>query len=116
MKKLSLATVIGMVTTVGVLASASSNAAMDPYVEKALQQVCYSSTSDRLYSFKKTVKSYRLDVKDVAMKVVCNGEDIATFAAENGAMKTANYIRSHQDGEVQIQELVHVTVPIKPKA
>lgn len=116
MKKLTIASVIGTVTTLGLLTAAPSQAAMDSYVEKALQQVCYSSMSDRLYSFKNTVKSYRLDVKDVANKVVCNGDDIGTFAAKNGAMKTANYIRNRQSGEVEIHELVYVTVPAKPKA
>ena len=116
MKKLSSASVIAMVTTVGLFMSASSSATMDPYVEKALQQVCYSSASDRLFNFRQTVKSYRLKMKDVASKIVCNGEDIGTFAAENGANRTANYIRSHQSGNVEIHQLVYVTIPVKPEA
>ena len=105
MKKLTFTTIIGMVATITLLLSAPSKAAMDPVVEKALQDVCYSSLSNKTFNFRSVVKGYRLNLKDVAEKVVCNGEDIGTFAAENGALKTASYIRSLQQGHVEIQEL-----------
>lgn len=113
MKK--LLTTTGLSLVVALMFTGSVQAKMEPYVEKALQQVCYSSASDRLYQFKKTVKGYRLSMKDVANKVVCNGEDIGTFAAEQGAFKTASYIRTHQTGKVNISELASVEVQLKPK-
>ncbi|GGA87943.1 hypothetical protein GCM10011369_32550 [Neiella marina] len=105
MKKLTITTLVGLVTSFTLLLSAPTKAAMDPVVEKALQDVCYSSLSNKTMSFKQIVKSYRLSLKDVAENVVCNGEDIGTFAAENGAHNTANFIRSLQQGHVEIQEL-----------
>ncbi|MBW8191136.1 DUF3718 domain-containing protein [Neiella marina] len=105
MKKLTITTLVGMVTTFVLLISAPSKASMNPVVEKALQDVCHTSLSNKTMNFKKVVKSYRLDLQDVADKVVCNGEDIGTFAAENGADEIANYIRSLQEGHVEIQEL-----------
>lgn len=105
MKKLTITTVIGMVSTVALLLAAPSKAAMDPIVEKALQDVCYSSLSNKTFTFKATLKAYRLNPKLVAEKVVCDGYDIGTFAAENGSLKTANYIRTLQKGSVEIREL-----------
>lgn len=115
MKKLMTA-VITLTGTLGLLASAHSQAAMDSHIEKALQQVCYSSMSDSLMTLRQTVKEYRLDMKDVANKIVCNGDDIGTFAAEQGAAKTANYLRSFQDGHVSIRDLAYVTVNVAPKS
>ncbi len=115
MKKLTTA-IIAMASTFGIFASAQAQDAMDPYIEKALQKVCYSSMSDSLLNLRKTVKSYRLDIKDVANKVVCNGDDISTFAAEQGASTTANYLRNFQEGHVSINDLVYVEVAVKPKS
>ena len=42
MKKLTISTLIGFATTCVLMLSAPSNAAMDPYVEQALQNVCHS--------------------------------------------------------------------------
>ena len=64
--------------------------------------------SNNTVAFKKVVKSYRLSLKKVANGVVCNGEDIGTFAAENGAADTANLIREMQKGHVEIIELARL--------
>lgn len=108
--------VIAAVMTFGVFNLGVSNAAMDPVVEKALQNICHSSATDRLHSFKKVVKQYRLNMNKVANKVVCNGEDIGTFAAENGAAHNANFIREHQQGRVEVRELAVNTSSKQPQA
>lgn len=105
MKKFTIASLVGIVTSFALLISAPTKAAMDPVVENALQHVCYSSISNNTMTFKKVVKSYRLNLKKVANGVVCNGDDIATFAADNGAADTANMIREMQRGHVEITEL-----------
>ena len=108
MKKLTITTVLGIVTTVALLLSTPAKAAMDPVVESALQDVCYSSLSNNTMTLKKVIKSHRLNLKKVANGVVCNGEDIGTFAAENGAANTANMLRELQEGHVEIIELARL--------
>lgn len=112
MKKLLVTAVL----TLSALSIGSSQAAMDPVVEKALQQICYSSATDRLHSFKRVVKEYRLNMNKVANNVVCNGEDIGTFAAENGAAHNANFIREHQQGRVEVRELANASDSVVPQA
>ncbi|GGA84668.1 hypothetical protein GCM10011369_28370 [Neiella marina] len=100
--------------TMGMASVATSTAAMDPYVENALVDICLSSQSNRVHTFKTTVASYRIDMQLVANNVVCNGEDIGSFAAEAGADRTANYIRSKQEGYVEVHDIAQklaVTVP-----
>ncbi|MCM2679397.1 DUF3718 domain-containing protein [Echinimonas agarilytica] len=111
--KLSIITAI---LTVGVLNVANANAAMDPFIENTLVKICEQSTNDQMVSFKKLVKSYRLDMKDVANKIVCNGEDIGTFAAENGASSIANLIREHQAGTVKVSEIAGTPAALPPQA
>ncbi|MBD1389207.1 DUF3718 domain-containing protein [Neiella sp. HB171785] len=112
MKKL----VISAVLTFGVLNLGVSNAAMDPVVEKALQNICHSSATDRLNNFKSVVKSYNLTMDKVANQVVCNGEDIGTFAAENGAANTANFLRDFQQGHVEVRDLAKAETTQAPQA
>lgn len=100
--------------TLGMASVATSTAAMDPYVENALIDICRTSQLDRVHTFKRTVKSYRLKMDLVANNVVCNGEDIGTFAAQAGASNTADFIRDRQSGHVEVRDLANklaVTVP-----
>ncbi|MBW8192391.1 DUF3718 domain-containing protein [Neiella marina] len=108
--------IISAVVTFGVLNMGVTNAAMNPVVEKALQNICYSSATDRLHNFKRTVKQYNLSMDKVANNVVCNGEDIGSFAAEHGAAHNANYIRDHQQGHVEVRELAVTASGEVPKA
>lgn len=100
--------------TLGMSSVATSTAAMDPYIENALIDICRTSQLDRVHTFKRTVKSYRLNMNLVANNVVCNGADIGSFAADAGAGKTANFIRNRQSGHVEVSDLANklaVTVP-----
>ncbi|MBD1390668.1 DUF3718 domain-containing protein [Neiella sp. HB171785] len=92
MKKLA----ISALTTTLVIGS-QVQAAMDPYVEKALQDVCHSATSNRVAALRETIKAYRLEVEDVANKVVCNGLPIAEFAAEHNSDTIAQYLNQRLD-------------------
>ena len=83
-------TVIALTIATPLLAlSSTSHAAMDPRVEQALVNVCKSVTTNKVYQYKKTAKSYHLRDKTIALKVVCNGQDIISFAESYGANKTA---------------------------
>ncbi|WP_171022240.1 DUF3718 domain-containing protein [Thalassotalea litorea] len=86
------------------LASAQVNAQMDQQVETALQDICQAAKSDNVIRMNKTIKSYRLDHQTVALNVVCNRQDIISFAYDNGASKTADRLQ-RSVGETQITDL-----------
>ncbi|NQY49083.1 MAG: DUF3718 domain-containing protein [Colwellia sp.] len=69
--------------------SLPSQAAMDPYLENALINVCKAAKSNSILKLNSTTKGYRLKNKTVALKLVCNGQDVISFAESYGADKTA---------------------------
>jgi hypothetical protein len=83
-------TLIALATAVPVLAFAlPSQASMTPYMKTALTDVCKAAMSNKIHKFNSTTKSYRLKDKTIALKVMCNGDDIISFAENHGADKTA---------------------------
>jgi hypothetical protein len=83
-------TLLALTAALPVLAiSLPSQAAMTPYMEKAFVDVCKAAKSDSILKLKNTTKSYRLQTKTVALKLMCNGQDAISFAQSNGAEKTA---------------------------
>lgn len=83
-------TTLAAITSSVLLAGVSFNSlAMDKYVETALIDVCKSAMSNKVHRFTKTAKSYNLRDKTIALKVMCNGDDIISFAEKHGADKTA---------------------------
>jgi len=81
---------IALATAVPVLAfSLPSQASMSPYMKTALVDVCKAAMSDKTLRLSNTTKSYNLKDKTVALKVMCNGDDIISFAENHGAHKTA---------------------------
>ncbi|TLU66429.1 DUF3718 domain-containing protein [Thalassotalea litorea] len=88
--------------------------AMSSYMETALIDVCRSAESNNLVRFNKTMKEYRLKTQTVALKVVCNGENIPDFAATHGAYRTAERLNesledvSIEDVALQSQDKIHV--------
>ena len=95
-------TLIALATAVPVLAfSLPSQAAMSPYMKTALVDVCKAAMSDKVYKLSSTTKSYNLKYKTVASKVMCNGDDIISFAEKHGAERTAAKLQN---------SLGHVTI------
>ncbi len=83
-------TLLALAAALPVLAiSLPSQAAMTPYMEKALIDVCKAAKSNSILKLNSTTKGYRLKNKTVALKLMCNGEDVISFAESNGADKTA---------------------------
>ncbi|OUS27536.1 hypothetical protein A9Q98_09565 [Thalassotalea sp. 42_200_T64] len=100
LKALTLASI----TSVSLLAAFNSSAAMDPYIESALINVCKSAQSDDLREMRSTIKGFHLNEKTVALKVVCNGENIINFAENSGAYTTANHLEKRL-GSTKIVDL-----------
>jgi hypothetical protein len=89
MKKITSAKTVLSLAALGLTCLSFNSAAMDTYMETALVDVCKAAQSNSLVRYNKTSKSYRLKDKTIALKVMCNGEDIITFAENAGAFKTA---------------------------
>jgi predicted metal-dependent enzyme (double-stranded beta helix superfamily) len=103
------ATTLALASTLPLLAiSLPSQAAMSPYMETALIDVCKAAKSNHLYRYNKTVKSYNLQDKTIALKVMCNGTDIISFAENYGADKTAAKLQN-SIGSVQITDVAAIT-------
>ena len=98
-------TLIALATTVPALAfSLTSQAATMTYMDTALVEVCKAAQSNKVFKLKSAIKSYRLQGKTVALKVMCNGDDIITFAEKNGATKTAHQLQK-SIGDISITDL-----------
>ncbi len=83
-------TLIALATAVPALTmSLPSQAAMDPYMESALIEVCKAAISNSPMKLSRTTKGYHLKTQTVALKLMCNGQDVISFAESYGADKTA---------------------------
>jgi hypothetical protein len=101
-------TLIALATAVPALAfSLTSQATSMSYMDTALVEVCKAAQSNKVFKLDSTIKSYRLQNKTVALKVMCNGDDIITFSEKNGATKTAAKLQK-SIGEVSITDVAVV--------
>ncbi|WNC73174.1 DUF3718 domain-containing protein [Thalassotalea psychrophila] len=107
MKTLTTLALAGLTSVTLLTAFTTSAAPMSPYMESALISVCKSAQSNNLLDMRKTIKSHRLSEKTVALKVVCNGEDIISFAENSGADKTANHLEKRL-GDSSIVDIAQV--------
>lgn len=100
-------TLIALAAVTPVLAfSLPSHSATSTRVENALVEICKAAKSNKVYKLNAAVKSYGLQHKTVATKVVCNGDDIITFSEKHGAQKTAaklqQSIKTSEAGLVEV--------------
>jgi hypothetical protein len=107
MKNLKLVTATAIACAMLSTVSFSSNA-MDRHIELALIDVCKSTLSNSITKYRKTVNSYNLRDKAVALKVMCNGSDIIDFAQKHGAYKTADRLERSISGQVNIIDVAKV--------
>jgi hypothetical protein len=97
------------IMTLSLLSAASfSSNAMDKRTELALIDVCKSTLSNNIIKYKKATNSYNLRDKTVALKVMCNGDDIIDFAQKHGAYKTAARLERSISGNVSITDVAKV--------
>ncbi|MFD2164904.1 DUF3718 domain-containing protein [Thalassotalea euphylliae] len=89
---------IAIITGLSMSAASTSALALDRQVEAALVKVCKSTLSDKPIRMKHAMEDYNLEAREVALNVMCNGEDIISFAANNGANKTASRLQSSIGG------------------
>lgn len=107
MNALKLLTTTAITCSMLSIASFSSHA-MDKFVETALIDVCQSTLTNNVLKLRKTTQSYNLREKSVAIKVMCNGDDIITFAQKHGANKIADRLARSISGNVNIIDVAAV--------
>ncbi|WP_448214154.1 DUF3718 domain-containing protein [Colwellia sp. MEBiC06753] len=95
-------------TGVALSLASSASMALDRQVEVALVKVCKAAASDVPIRMKNAMDDYHLDTRDVALKVMCNGDDIITFAESHGANKTASRLE-HSIGGVSITDVAAIS-------
>ncbi|USD36779.1 MULTISPECIES: DUF3718 domain-containing protein [Ferrimonas] len=104
MKALTL-TAVTLAASLAIPAQAAQ-ANMTAAMEQSLIATCKASLTDSKYRFNKTMKVFRVNPYRVLDKLVCNGQDIATFAENHGAPNNAEYIRDrYLPGQVTIQDI-----------
>ncbi|KGJ90688.1 DUF3718 domain-containing protein [Colwellia psychrerythraea] len=102
-------TLLALAAALPVLAiSLPSQAAISPYMEKALIDVCKAAKSNSLIKLNNTTQGYNLKNKTVALKLMCNGEDVISFAESYGADKTAARLQKSL-GKVSITDVVAIS-------
>ncbi len=77
------------------------------YVEQGLIQVCKAAAYDKTYKMNKEIKGLRIKTKVIALNVMCNGQDIISFAERYGAVKTTARL-SKSIGSVQVTDLAAI--------
>ncbi|WNC73644.1 DUF3718 domain-containing protein [Thalassotalea psychrophila] len=107
MKTLTTVTTTLLLAGASLVSFNSSAAPMSSYMEDALVETCKAAASNKTLRLSKTLKAYRLSEKTVALGVVCNGEDIITFAQNHGANKTADHM-AESIGSASITDLAAI--------
>ncbi|REL25805.1 DUF3718 domain-containing protein [Thalassotalea euphylliae] len=90
--------VVALATGLSLMLASGASSAMDKQVERALVKVCKSAASNKPIRMKVAMDDYNLKAHDVALKVMCNGDDIITFAESRGAFKTASRLQNSIGG------------------
>lgn len=63
-------------------------------LEASLVKVCAAVKSNSKFRLQNVLESHRMDYKLIAEGLMCNGQDVYTFAQAHGANKTAQLIAS----------------------
>ncbi|TKB45667.1 DUF3718 domain-containing protein [Thalassotalea mangrovi] len=97
MKTLKVIATTGLIASLTAF-SVNAQGAYSSYMETALIDTCRAALTDSTFKLRKTLDEYNLKAKTVALGLVCNGEDVITFAANRGATNTADYMNEKLDG------------------
>ncbi|TKB50794.1 DUF3718 domain-containing protein [Ferrimonas aestuarii] len=97
-----------MLTTLAVAAlfAFPAQAKFTPAMEQSLIETCKASLTNSKVQFRNAMRTYRVNPYRVLPKLVCNGEDVASFAESYGATKISSYVRTrYYRGQVSITDI-----------
>jgi len=94
--------------TLGFATSAVAESSYLPhYVEQGLIKICKTAAQDKLLNMNKSIKELNLKHKVVALNVVCNGQDIISFADRYGAERTTARL-NRSVGTVEVTDIASI--------
>jgi len=102
MKKLIIAS--GLISLGLALPSHAEAPYIPSHLEDGLISICKSAALDKRLKMTKTMKEHHLKTKVVALNVMCNGQDIISFAEKYGAVKTTAKL-SDSIGSVSVTDI-----------
>lgn len=73
---------------------------------------CVAAANNNLMQYNMRVNNSGLSDRHVAQATLCNGENIANFAAKYNAQRTAKHINRYRKGNVTITDFAAVKHPI----
>ena len=99
------------------LATVALSAAATTYVfvpanDRISTKLCVAAANNKVSTYRNVEDMSRLSSQFITNKMTCNDQDIVSFSAKYGAMKTAAYIDRHNKHRVTITDLASA---IKPK-
>lgn len=106
--KAKLMLLAAMVVGCGGVQADAGQHEFSPYVYQALVSICSETQADDRLGLKKTLKEYRIGVKNAVDKVVCNGLPLAKFARAEQAHKVAKFLAPYEkrgEGHVDIKDI-----------
>ncbi|NQZ82593.1 MAG: DUF3718 domain-containing protein [Colwellia sp.] len=89
-------------------ASMSSQASMDPGLEKELISICKAAASNNVMKLKDKLASAQLSEYNVTLNLSCNNTDLISFAEQHNANKVANKLRN-RIGQVSITDVASLS-------
>ncbi|WP_286265117.1 DUF3718 domain-containing protein [Thalassotalea atypica] len=99
---------VALTTSIFLMAASAPSFALDRQVENALIKVCKSTLSDKPIRLKNAMDDYNLKMRNVALNVMCNGDDIVAFAEKNGSHKIADRLHNSV-GKVKITDVAKLS-------
>lgn len=83
------------------IASTASAESYPQHIEKDLINICEAIQNDDRLDLRRAVKKSGLSYSVLAKGLVCNGEDMMTFAMNNNAIDTHDYLARYLDADAR---------------
>ncbi|MDO6565529.1 DUF3718 domain-containing protein [Alteromonas sp. 1_MG-2023] len=97
-----LPVLFGFGATLALAASLANANGYPESSEKDLVAVCEAIQDDNRLALHKAVKRSRISYKDLHKGLVCNGEDMLSFAQSNNAISTGDYLARRVNAEKSV--------------
>ena len=91
-RHVKLPVLFGMGITLALSASLANANGYPESIEKDLVAVCEAIKEDNRLALHKAVKRSRISYKDLHKGLVCNGQDMLSFAQSHDATSTGDYL------------------------
>jgi hypothetical protein len=101
-RHVKLPALFGMGITLALSASLANANGYPESIEKDLVAVCEAIKEDNRLALHKAVKRSRISYKDLHKGLVCNGQDMLSFAQSHNATSTGDYLARRVNADKSI--------------